>query len=145
MLHVQPVTFREACEFVRRHHRHHLPPSGCRFCIACSDEDDIRGVAIVGRPVARMFDDGWTAEVTRCCTDGTKNACSMLYGACWRACRAMGYRRLITYTRTDEGGTTLLASGWRLIAERPARSWQSKSRHRIDKTDPHQRLLWEAV
>ena len=59
-----------------------------------------------------------TAEVLRTCTDGTKNANSHLYGACWRIVREMGYRRLITYTQGDERGTSLVAAGWMKIAER---------------------------
>lgn len=98
MLNLQPITFEEACEFVRRHHRHHVPPQGHKFSIAVNDGEKVVGVIIVGRPVARHLDDGWTLEVTRCCTDGTRNACSMLYGAARRTAWALGYRRLITYT-----------------------------------------------
>lgn len=142
---LQPVTYREACRFIAKHHRHHKPPQGCKFCIGVSVGDEVVGVVVVGRPIACSYDDGWTAEVTRCCTDGTKNACSMLYGAAWRACRAMGYMRLITYTRTDEEGVSLNASGWEVVAERKARSWERESgRPRIDMSDPHQRLLWQA-
>jgi len=102
---------------------------------------------MVGRPVARHYDDGYTAEVTRCCTDGSKNACSMLYGAAWRAAKALGYRKLITYTRSDESGSSLRAAGWRVIGERKARSWSeaSISRPRVDKSEPYQRMLWQAV
>jgi hypothetical protein len=80
---LQPISFKEAKEFIKRHHRHHSPPQGMKFCIAVNDGNKVVGVATVGRPIARMLDDGWTAEVTRCCTDGTRNACSMLYSASW--------------------------------------------------------------
>ena len=93
-----PITFKEACAFVERHHRHHKPSRGHKFSVAVSSDGEVVGVAMVGRPVARPMDDGWTLEVNRCCTDGAKNACSMLYGAAWRAAKAMGYKRLITYT-----------------------------------------------
>jgi hypothetical protein len=122
------------------------PPVGHKFSIGVCDSDRIVGVAMIGRPVARHYDDDWTLEVNRTCTDGTVNANSMLYGAAWRAAKAMGYRRLITYTRADESGTSLKAAGWRVIAERRPRSgWNSPSRPRVDTTDYSvQRTLWEA-
>ena len=103
-----PITLREANAYVKRHHRHHKPARGCKFTLAVANGDEVCGVAIVGRPVARHLDDDWTAEVLRVCTDGTKNACSMLYGAAWRAARAMGYRRLVTYTLNTEPGVLSL-------------------------------------
>lgn len=113
-LELTPITLREANAFVEQHHRHHGPSRGCIVCVAVSIEDVVRGVAIVGRPVACGADDGWTAEVTRCCTDGARNACSMLYAAAWRAVRALGYRKLITYTLPVEGGVACAppASRW---------------------------------
>ena len=104
-LSITPIDFAEANAFVATFHRHHKPMPGCKFCLAVSDADSkVRGVAMVGRPVARNSDDGWTLEVNRVCTDGARNACSMLYGAAWRAAKALGYRRLITYTLPSEGG-----------------------------------------
>jgi hypothetical protein len=119
---------------------------GCKFCVAVSSGDKVVGVAIVGRPVARFLDDGWTLEVNRCCTDGTKNACSMLYSAAWRAAKSLGYMRLITYTLPEEGGASLRASNWRCLGLRGGGNWNVKSRPRID-TDEllrGQKLLWEA-
>ena len=107
-----PMTLREANAFVEQHHRHHKPVVGHKFSIGCTDGKEIVGVAIVGRPVSRHLDDGWTLEVNRLCTDSTHNACSMLYAAAWRAARAMGYRRLVTYILDSESGTSLKASGW---------------------------------
>ena len=119
MLTVTPIDFAEANAFVATLHRHHKPMPGCKFCIAVSDEDGkVRGVAMVGRPVARNSDNGYTLEVNRCCTDGARNACSMLYGAAWRVAKALGYRRLMTYTLPAEGGVSLRAAGWKLIGER---------------------------
>lgn len=146
-LELQPVTLLKARHFIDAHHRHHGGPIGGKFAIGLNRDGVVVGVVVVGGPIARNFDDGWTAEVTRCCVlEGVRNGCSMLYGASRRAALAMGYRRLITYTRCDEPGTSLLAAGWKIIAERPARSWQlaSKSRPRVDTTDPIQRKLWEA-
>lgn len=103
-LHTSPIAFAEVCAFIAAHHRHHKPPVSHLFSVAASDGEKVVGVAVVGRPVARMLQDGWTAEVTRLATDGSKNACSLLYGAAWRAARALGYRRLVTYTLPEEGG-----------------------------------------
>lgn len=144
MLEVQPVSFEEACEFIRRHHRHHIPPVGHKFCVGVNDGSRVVGVAIVGRPVARMSDNGWALEVTRCCTDGTPNACSILYATCWRAARALGYKRLITYTLETESGASLRAAGWRQIAATTGGSWCRRSRFRIDKHPTLPKLLWEA-
>lgn len=145
MLELQPVTFAEACAFIERYHRHHKPPQGYRFAIGCNDGEKVVGGVVVGRPVARRSDDGYTAEVTRCCTDGTKNAASMLYQAAWRAARAMGYRRLVTFTLAVEPGTSLAAAGWKLIGSTPGKSWSVPSRPRFDKHPLGERLLWEQV
>lgn len=144
---VAPISFAEACAFVRTHHRHHTPPVGHLFSIAVAGDDaQVRGVAIVGRPVARMLQDGFTAEVTRSATDGTAHVNSCLYGAAWRAVKAMGYRRLITYTQAGESGISLCAAGWRVVAQRPARpGWDTPSRPRVDTHETAiQRTLWEA-
>ena len=117
-LDIVPITQREAFAYVERHHRHHRPPRGSIIQVAVADQDgQVRGVAIVGRPVARMLSDGWTVEVIRVATDGTRNACSKLYGACWRAVKALGYRRLITYTLPEEGGASLRGAGFTLVGE----------------------------
>ena len=125
---VTPITFREACAFVAALHRHNKPPRGHKFSIGLKAGGSLVGVAMVGRPVARHFDDGLTVEVNRTCTDGSKNANSMLYGAAWRAARAMGYRRIITYTQADESGVSLRAAGFQKVKELPARgSWADSS------------------
>lgn len=145
---ITPINLDEANAYVSKFHRHHKPVVGHKFCVACSDESgEVKGVAIVGRPVSRHLDDGWTLEVNRCCTDGTFNACSILYGAAWRVAKNLGYRKLITYTLPEEGGASLKAAGWKLIGERGGGSWNVKSRPRID-TAEHlagQKLLWEAA
>jgi hypothetical protein len=141
---LQPITFKEACEFVRTHHRHHQPPVGWRFGLACNNGVKVVGVIMVGRPVARHLDNGFVAEVTRCCTDGTRNACSMLYAAAWRAARALGYQRLITYTLASEPGASLRGAGWKCLYEVRGRSWSCSSRPRVDKHPIGQKLLWSA-
>lgn len=145
-LRLVPVTFHEASGFVAMWHRHNVPPLGHKFSMGVADDDDrLVGVAMVGRPVARHFDDGLTLEVNRTATDGTRNANSMLYGAARRAAFALGYRRLITYTQGDESGASLRGAGYRVVAERPARSgWWTPSRPRKDRgVDGIARTLWE--
>jgi len=112
-LRIVPVKHAEANAFVARLHRHSRPTVGAIFCVGVSDEA-LHGVAICGRPVARRLDDGQTVEILRVCTDGARNACSMLYGACRRAGRALGYQRIITYTLPNEGGASLRAAGFKL-------------------------------
>lgn len=139
-----PISRADAHEFIRRHHRHHKPGPGDKFCIGVADEvGEVCGVAVVGRPVSRMLDDGWTLEVTRCCTDGAQNACSMLYGACARAAFALGYKRIGTYTLPDEGGGSLRAAGWRLIGEAGGGSWSRRVRPRVDSHQTVVKLRWE--
>jgi len=121
---IVPITFRAACAFVALHHRHNKPPRGHKFSIGVQDSDALVGVAMAGRPVARAFDNGLTLEVNRTCTDGSRNANSMLYGAVWRAAKAMGYVRCITYTQVNESGASLRAAGWVRVKEiAPRKSW----------------------
>jgi len=130
---LKPLSFKSARDFVQLHHRHSKPPVGHKFSIGLiNDEGSLIGVVIVGRPVARGLDDGFCAEVTRCCTDGSKNACSQLYGAARRAARAMGYIKIITYTRADEGGGSLRGAGWSIDGQVRGRSWSTPSRPRAE-------------
>lgn len=144
-LHVAPVTLREARVFVGANHRHHEPPQGGLFAIAAATDLGVVGVVIIGRPVARMLADDFTAEVTRLCTNGHPNACSMLYAAAWRAARAMGYRRLVTYTLETEPGASLRAAGWRCVGEAGGGSWSRSSRARVDTHPTQGKLRWEAA
>jgi len=145
-LEIVPITLREARAFVARHHRHHGAPRGCRFVVGAALDGHVVGVAVVGRPKARMLQDGWTAEVTRLCVlPSARNACSMLYATCWRAARALGFRRLITYTLPEEGGASLRAAGWRLIGEAGGGSWDRRERPRVDTHPTQTKLRWEAA
>lgn len=147
-LRLVPVSFAQANEFVAAWHRHNDPMPGAKFSVGVADELDVlHGVAMVGRPVARNYDDGQTLEVCRVATDGMRNASSMLYGACQRAAFALGYRRLITYTLAGESGSSLRASGWSVIGQRPARAgWSAPSRPRDNtRYENVPRQLWEAV
>jgi hypothetical protein len=140
-----PISFRDAAAFVKVHHRHHTPPVGHKFSIAAMAGGELVGVVIVGRPVARRRDDGFTLEVTRLCTNGHRNACSFLYGASARAAFALGYHRIGTYVLKSEPGTSLVAAGWKLIAETPDKSWSVPSRPRSDKHPIEPKLLFERV
>lgn len=133
----------EANAFVAAYHRHHRPAVGHLFSLGAVIDDKVVGVAIVGRPVSRMRDDGLTAEVTRLCTDGTKNACSFLYGASARAAFALGFQRIGTYILASEKGGSLVGAGWKLIGERGGGSWSVPSRPRVDKHPLQKKLLFE--
>lgn len=116
-LKIVPVTLAAANDMVRAKHRHARPVPGAKFAVGVENDGQLVGVAIVGRPVARRLDNGTSAEIVRVCTDGTRNACSMLYGACRKAARAMGYDPIYTYTLPQEGGASVRAAGFRLDAE----------------------------
>ncbi len=142
-LFLQPLTYKDACRFVQTHHRHHVPPQGWKWGIAVNDGIKVVGVIMVGRPVTRASDDGLTLEVTRCCTDGTKNAPSKLYGAAWKAAKSMGYHRLITYTLASEPGITLNASGWCLVGTIKGKPWNNNTRNRQDNHPLCDKRKWE--
>jgi hypothetical protein len=147
-LRLVPVSLKEANGFVAMWHRHHQPVPGHKFSIGVADDTGtLRGVAIVGRPVARHYDNGQTLEVNRTATDGTRNANSMLYGAAARAAFALGYTRLITYTQEGESGASLRGAGWQPIATRPPNNgWSVPSRPRDDRHPLGiARTLWEAT
>lgn len=140
---VVPCSIEAAKAFVEKYHRHHGSSVRPIFVIAVADaENSVRGVAMVGRPVARLLDDGQTLEVNRIATDGCENACSALYGASRRIAKELGYHRVITYIRQDEPGTSLKASGWIFEQDIRARSWNMPGRVRVDKTDVVRRSRW---
>lgn len=123
---IKPITFKQACDFIEKYHRHNKPTVGCKFCICAKKGDDIVGVAVCGRPVSRYLDDGETCEINRVCTDGTKNACSLLYGACCRIAKNMGYKKIITYTLITEPGTSLKASNFIFDGQAGGTHWTGK-------------------
>ena len=141
-LELRPISFRDAQKFVRENHRHNKPPVGHKFSIACYDGDRICGVAIVGRPVGRYLDDGLTLEVNRYCTDGTKNACSILYGAAWRAAKALGYKHLVTYTRQSESGASLRAAGWKYDGPAGGTHWTGQRYEQTEMVLDEMKVRW---
>lgn len=128
-----PVTLAEAKRFIALNHRHNAPPVGHRFAVGVTDSESLVGVGVAGNPTARGLADGFTLEVTRTCTNGTPNANSMIYGALRRAAKALGWRRLVTYTLEGESGASLKASGWTVEEEGiEPRAWDTPSRPRAE-------------
>jgi tRNA A37 N6-isopentenylltransferase MiaA len=143
-LQLRPTSLKTANEYVAAKHRHHKPTQGHKFSIGCERDGVMCGVVIIGRPVARMLDDGWTAEVTRLCTDGSPHVCSLLYAAARRAVMAMGYKRIITYILESEPGTSLKAAGWVLVGPAGGGTWDRPNRSRTDKHPLERKQLWES-
>ena len=142
-----PVTLMEANEFVRSFHRHNDPVQAHKFSIGASFSGELVGVAIVSHPVARLSaDGGFTAEVRRTCTReaAPKGTVSFLYSACWRAWRAMGGIKLITYTLVTESGSSLRGAGWKCLGEIKIKKWDMPNRgRRWQPVYGQQKLRWE--
>lgn len=142
-LHLKPITLRQANAFVDEHHSHHIPVTGHKFSIGAVVNGHLVGVVIVGRPVSRSLDDGFTAEVTRCATNRTRHAASKLMAAAWRAAKAMGYMRIVSYTLYSESGASLAAAGYVKVEKITGKSWNSPSRRRTDKHPTCDKWRWE--
>lgn len=145
MLMLTPVSLAQANAFVAQHHRHHRPVVGHKFSIGCVADGQLVGVVIVGRPVSRYLDNGMTLEVNRLCTDGTKNACSFLYAAAWRAARAMGYQKMITYTLDTENGASLRAAGWKYAGIAGGKRWTGKRCPPVDLCPAQMKCRYEKI
>lgn len=142
-LETNPITLREASHFINQFHRHHVAPQGHKFSIALSDGDITVGAIIAGRPVSRHMDDGRTLEITRCCVKEVyKNGVSQLYAAACKVAKAMGYKRVITYTLSEESGTSMKAANFRILRKSKGGSWSAKKRLRVDKHPTGEKVLW---
>lgn len=139
---VIPLTIKQANEFIEKYHRHHKKVIGAKFCIGALKNSKLVGVSVVGRPKARMLDNKLTAEITRLCTDGSKNACSFLYSASARIAKEMGYFKIITYILISEKGISLNACGWKNEGVCGGGSWNRKSRIRKDKHPIIKKIRW---
>lgn len=145
---VHPISWAQARDFVRKHHRHCPPPAGWRFGAGVHNGGQLVGVVLVGRPVARAIDHQAVVEVNRLCVrtdlpDGlTWNACSQLYGWAAREAKRRGFKRVITYTMSHEPGTTLRAAGWTADGAVKGRSWSAPSRPRLDKSPRVDKTRW---
>lgn len=149
MLTAVPMTLTEAREFVSNFHRHNKAPQGGLYAVGVSDGSQLVGVCIVGRPVARFLDNGETVEVTRCCVkdDAPKGSCSFLYARAWQAAKALGWRKLITYTLQSESGASLRGAGWKVVAELSGsnpKSWQSRACREWQSVVGQAKFRWEA-
>lgn len=140
---VVPVSLSAARAHVERIHSHHHAPVGGLFAVGIADSGRLCCVAIVGRPVARMLDDGSTAEVTRVASDGTPHAASMCVGAAARAALALGYRRVVSYTLLGEPGTSYRAAGWRVTGLSGGGEWSREGRTRDAAGQPGAKVRWE--
>ena len=145
MLTLIPVSLKDANALVAAHHRHHKPVTGHKFSFGCECDGRLVGVAIVGRPVSRYLDNGLTLEVTRLCTTGEKNACSMLYAAAARAAKAIGYRKLITYTLDTEDGASIRAAGWACAGPAGGKRWTGSRRPAADLYPAQMKLRYEKL
>lgn len=146
-LRIVPVELKDANAFIEANHRHHKRVQGHRFSLGCIDTEGIlRGVAVVGRPVARYVNHKEVLEVTRLCTDGTVNACSCLYGASARAGKALGYKSIQTYILDEESGISLLASGWINVGIFGGGEWKCRGRENRRTDQPTgKKLKWIKV
>lgn len=146
MLKSVPISQKAANDFVNKLHRHHMATVGDKYRIAAVDiNGKVVGVAQVGRPVARMLDDGETVEIIRCCTDGTKNACSFLYGRAAKIAKLLGYKRIITYTLDSEIGSSLIASGFKFDGMTDGGKWDCKSRPRKTNAPTCKKKRWKKI
>ncbi len=142
-LKINPISLREANEFVKIFHRHHGPCAGHKFSISVVDDNGkLRGVAICGRPLSRCLDDGKTLEINRVCTDGVYNGCSMLYGACARIAKNMGYKRIVTYTLQSENGSSLKAANFIYEGEAGGTMWTGKRSARDNGVPKEMKKRW---
>ncbi len=146
-LHLQPISFKEACAYIKAHHRYLKPPVGWKFGVAVNDGEKVVGVAVASRPVSRMLDDGLTLEITRMATDGSANAITILAGAIRRAAAALGYRRVVTYAMGCENrGESLRAAGFICHGKAGGGSWSRSKANRIrveDEATLQGKFRWE--
>jgi hypothetical protein len=140
---IVPLSLKAANSYILANHRHHGKVQGHKFSVGLQMNGELVGCAVVGRPIARMLDDGLTAEVTRLCTDGTRNACSKLYTACQRIAAEMGYRKIVTYILASESGVSLKGAGWTQAANSSGGTWSRTSRLREDKHPLDPKVRWD--
>jgi hypothetical protein len=145
---IVPCAIKHAKLFVKDKHRHNKAPIVCLFAVGLEHMGERVGVALVGLPIARAYMDGTTCEVVRCCVidHAPKGACSMLYAACWRAAKALGYRRMLTYTLQEEGGDSLRGAGftlWRTPRDRQPHEWQNRPGRTAQAVTGQPKWLWK--
>lgn len=140
-----PMHLKQAQEFISKYHRHNIPPVGGKFAIGCISDGNLCGTAICGRPISRMLDNGNVLEIYRCCTNGTRNACSMLYGACLRIARNMGYKEVITYTLVSENGASLKASNFIYDGLSGGLEWTGERKRKYYVSPKERKIRWKYI
>lgn len=143
-LEIRPISLKAANRYVEKYHRHHKATAGHKFSICACKGEEIVGVAICGRPVSRYMDDGTVIEINRLCTNGTKNACSVLYGACSRIAKEMGYRKIVTYILESENGASLKASNFICEGRAGGEMWTGE-RKRDNGVPKEMKTRWSRV
>lgn len=145
MLEIRPIHLKDANDYVKKYHRHNIPTTGGKFAVSCLNDGVLCGVAICGRPVSRILDDGLTLEIYRNCTDGTRNACSKLYGACVKIAMDMGYKRVITYTLASETGASVRAGNFVFSSRAGQLEWTGERRRDYYVAPAEMKNRWEYV
>lgn len=145
LLTIKPVSLQESNEFIEQYHNTHKRIYGFKFGVGIVNEDNkLIGVATAGRPVSRHLDDGYTIEITRVCTNHSeKNMSSRLIGALSRASKALGYKKIISYTLVEEEGISFKASNFSPVHTTKAETWNRDKRKRIDKAPIGKKIRWE--
>lgn len=139
----------EVFAIIDEHHSHHDAPQGWKFGVAVHNGETRVGVATVGRPVSRRYEQAHpeALEVTRVCCYGDsrlrRNAASKLYSACAAEARKLGYQRLITYTLADENAASVKAANFKPVATTKGGSWGRDERPREDHGPTGKKVRWE--
>ena len=142
-----PLTLKDCNEYIQNFHRHNKPVQGSKFAFGCKYKGKLVAVCVVGRPIARYKDDGFTAEVTRTCVfdDAPKGVNSFLYSRAWKAWKAMGGKRIITYTLQSESGASLRGAGWKILHEveiNNNQGWLSRDNRKLQKVSKEPKFCW---
>ena len=134
---IVPLSLKEANEFVTTHHRHNKKTAGHKWSTGLMYQDELVGVAIVGRAISRHMDEKYTVEILRLCIKdpAPKNACSFLYSKVWRIWQTMGGKKIITYTLDEESGASMRAVGWKKAGTttpvKEGKGWTNRGKGRI--------------
>lgn len=141
---VKMIPLRVANRFVAQFHRHHKPVAGHKFSLGAFIDNELYGVAIVGRPVARKLDTGNTFEVTRLCVkERQTGVASRLYNEAAMWAWGHGASRVVTYTLEREAAKSLQWAKWKKSkVSSKGGSWSRPGRSR---TSPNlgRKVRWE--
>lgn len=141
---IRPCTVKKALSWIKAVHRRLPNLQGAMWAVQVLKNGDTVGVAAVGHAARKLADQDVLAVLRVAVMEGNRNACSMLYGACSRAAKAMGASDLVTYTHEDEHGTSLKASGWVYGGKTTGGEHSRPSRPRKAAVDPKPKHRWWA-